>query len=69
MPEEDMDKFLAEVNRQDDKWRAALLTLIGSSIRIGGLLALEWNDIDIENNTMIPPRKVILCYSVPHFRS
>ncbi len=52
MPEEDMDKFLAEVNRQDDKWRAALLTLIGSGIRIGGLLALEWNDIDIENNTI-----------------
>lgn len=49
MSEEDMDKFLAVVGRESDKWRAAFLTLLGTGLRIGELLSLEWDDVDLEN--------------------
>ncbi|MBO8162064.1 MAG: site-specific integrase [Thermosipho sp. (in: Bacteria)] len=49
MSEEDMDKFLTVVEKESDKWRAAFLVLLGTGIRIGELLALEWDDVDLEN--------------------
>ncbi|MBO8168162.1 MAG: site-specific integrase [Thermoanaerobacteraceae bacterium] len=50
LSEEDMDKFLKVINKESDKWRAAFLTLLGTGLRIGELLALEWDDIDFEND-------------------
>lgn len=41
MSEEDMDRFLAIVHQQPDKWRAVFLVLLGTGIRIGELLALN----------------------------
>lgn len=49
MSEADMQKFMAVVDDQDDRWRAAFLTLMGTGLRVGELLALEWDDIDLEN--------------------
>jgi len=50
MSEEDMDKFLAVVEKESHKWKAAFLTLLGTGLRIGELLALEWDDIDFEKD-------------------
>jgi integrase len=52
MSEEDMDKFLDVVHEQTDKWKAAMLTLLGTGVRIGELLALEWNEVDFESRTI-----------------
>jgi len=49
MSESDMDKFLVELNSQPDKWQAAFLTLLGTGLRIGELLALGWSDIDLDS--------------------
>lgn len=48
MSEEAMVKFLGIVEQQNDKWRAAFLTLLGTGLRIGELLALEWDDVDLD---------------------
>lgn len=49
---EEMDSFIKEVNEEDIRWKAAFLTLLGSGIRIGELLALEWQDVDFENKEL-----------------
>lgn len=46
MPEEDVVKYLQAVNELDERWQAAFFTLIGTGLRIGELLALEWTDFD-----------------------
>ncbi|MBO8169302.1 MAG: site-specific integrase [Thermoanaerobacteraceae bacterium] len=48
MNEEEMDRFLKVINEESDKWKAAFLTLLGTGLRIGELLALEWDDIDFK---------------------
>lgn len=52
MTEKDTDKFLKEIDRLPDKWRAAFLTLLGTGLRIGELLALEWDDVNLEEGTI-----------------
>jgi integrase len=48
MSEPDMYKFLAFVDGMPDRWKAAMLVLIGTGLRIGELLALTWDDVDLE---------------------
>ncbi|MBS4025133.1 MAG: site-specific integrase [Clostridia bacterium] len=52
MSEVEMDKFLDVIVKEPPKWNAAFLTLLGSGLRIGELLALEWNDIDLDNELL-----------------
>jgi integrase len=52
MSEEDMDKFLSLVWQEIPKWKAAFLMLLGTGLRIGELLALEWGDIDLEGQVV-----------------
>jgi integrase len=58
MSEADMNRFLDVLEGETDKWRAIFLTLLGTGLRIGELLALEWNDIDLENG-IIHVRKTL----------
>lgn len=46
MSEEEMDKFLVTLSTENVKWQAAFLTLLGTGVRIGELLAFEWPDFD-----------------------
>ncbi|MGI5927579.1 MAG: tyrosine-type recombinase/integrase [Thermacetogeniaceae bacterium] len=52
LTEEDMNKFLAALENESHKWRAAFLTLLGTGLRIGELLALEWDDIDFDKGLL-----------------
>jgi integrase len=52
LAEKSMVKFLDKVYKESDKWKAAFLTLLGTGLRIGELLALEWDDIDFEAETI-----------------
>lgn len=48
MTPEEMGRFLAVL--EDDRWGAAFLCLLGTGLRRGELLALRWQDIDLEEN-------------------
>lgn len=48
MPEGSLNKFLDEVAKLTDRWRAGMLLLIGTGLREGEMLALEWTDMDLE---------------------
>ena len=48
MNEQDMDKFMDEVDKLTDRWRAAFYILLGTGMREGEVLSLEWSDIDLE---------------------
>lgn len=48
MTEDDLNKFLDAVEKLNDRWRAGMLLLVGTGLRIGEMLALEWSDIDLE---------------------
>jgi integrase len=52
MSEEEMKRFLEVLSTQSPKWQAAFLTLLGTGIRLGELLALEWPDIDMEERVI-----------------
>jgi integrase len=52
MTEEVMNKFLAEIDKLPDRWRAAFYVLLGTGLREGELLSLDWDDIDLEAGTI-----------------
>lgn len=52
MTAEEMEKFIKQVYQEPEKWKAAFLTLLGTGIRIGELLALEWGDVDLEKGLL-----------------
>lgn len=52
LTEKEMDKFIELVYKKDIRWKAAFLTLLGTGLRIGELLALEWQDINLEAGTL-----------------
>lgn len=51
MSEEEMDKFLMALSAESQKWHAAFLTLLGTGVRVGELLAFEWPDFDFTERT------------------
>ena len=52
MTEEGMTAFLDLVYKEDIRWKAAFITLLGTGLRIGELLALEWPDIDLKEGVI-----------------
>lgn len=50
LDDDDLERFLQKLSKKDIRWRAAMLTLIGTGLRAGELLALEWQHVDLENN-------------------
>lgn len=48
MTVEEMDRFIELINKEDIRWKAAFLVLLGTGLRIGELLALTWDDIDFK---------------------
>lgn len=45
----DLDAFLKQVYQEkQQRWKAAMLTLVGTGLRVGELLALEWRHIDFK---------------------
>lgn len=48
--EDALNEFLGVVYREkQQRWKAGMLTLVGTGLRIGELLALEWRHIDFAN--------------------
>lgn len=46
--DEALESFLKEVYAEEQqRWKAAMLTLVGTGLRVGELLALEWHHIDL----------------------
>lgn len=52
MTEKDMDKFLDEIDKFTDKWRAAFLMLPGTGLRIGELLSFKREDLFYEGKSL-----------------
>lgn len=50
--EDEMSKFLNYLETQETKWQAAFLVVLGTGLRLGEVLALEWRDIDFDNSLM-----------------
>lgn len=48
---EEMDRFLEVLN--EDRWGAAFLCSLGTGLREGELLGLRWQDVDMENATIM----------------
>jgi len=48
---EEMDRFLEVLN--EDRWGAAFLLSLGAGVREGELLGLRWQDVDMENATIM----------------
>jgi integrase len=53
MTEKAMDKFLDEIDKLTDWWRAAFLMLLGTGLRIGELLAFEREDLNLEKGSIL----------------
>lgn len=47
---EEMSKFLSVL--QEDRWGAAFLCLLGTGLRMGELLALRWQDVDLDKQIL-----------------
>lgn len=46
LSDEDLDKFLDQVYAEkEQRWKAGMLTLVGTGLRIGELLALDWPNV------------------------
>ncbi|WP_039734923.1 tyrosine-type recombinase/integrase [Desulfotomaculum nigrificans] len=50
MTPEEMAKFISVL--ENDLWGAAFLTLLGTGISLGELLALRWQDIDLKSKVL-----------------
>lgn len=50
MTPEEMEKFLSVLN--GDRWGAAFLCLLGTGLRMGELLALRWQDVDLDRQIL-----------------
>lgn len=50
--DDEFDRFIDAIYAEEPRWTAVFLTLIGTGIRIGELLALEWRDIDFDERTI-----------------
>lgn len=49
LQEDDIKKLLSLLNNENIKWRTIITLLLNTGMRIGELVALEWNDIDFIN--------------------
>jgi len=52
MDDKSFDRFRTLIDTLSDMWRAAFLVLLGTGLRIGEVLALEWLDVNLEAGTL-----------------
>jgi integrase len=59
MPDDSLDKFLEQVEKQADRWRAFFYVLLGTGLREGEAGALDWPDVDLEKDYEIDVNKTL----------